>query len=66
MLQIIKTNILRPLLARVGTATSAALVMSLGTNPTIADQVAVGVMGVGLVIFDLVTSWVNRKAVTGK
>lgn len=61
----IKNNILLPLLGRVGTFVTAYLV-AVGAPEELAQQVAVGVSAIGLIIFDLMISWMNRKEVARK
>ena len=61
----IKNNILMPLLARVGTAVTAYLV-GLGAPEEPSQLVAVGVSAFGLILFDLMVSWINRKEVAQK
>lgn len=61
----IKNNILMPLLGRVGTFVTAWLVAT-GAPEELAQQVAIGVTAVGLIIFDLLVSWMNRKDVERK
>jgi len=61
----IKNNILMPLLGRVGTFVVALLVAN-GAPEELAQQVAVGVAAVGLIMFDLLISWMNRKSAVRK
>ena len=64
----IKNNILMPLLGRLGTFVTGWLIAA-GAPSELAQQVAIGVTAVGLILFDLLVSWMNRtetakKAVT--
>lgn len=61
----IRDNVLLPLLARVGTFVTAWLVMQ-GAPHELAQQVATGVVAIGLIIFDLMISWMNRKEAARK
>lgn len=58
----LKTNVLMPILARAGTATTVWLAVTLGADAKLAEQVAAGVIAFGLIMFDLLVSWMNRKA----
>lgn len=62
----IKTNLLLPVLSRVGTATSVWLAVTLGADAKLAEQVAAGVIAFGLIMFDLLVSWMNREAAIRK
>lgn len=62
MLETIRMHVLVPLMGRVGTATATAL-LPFGVHAALAQQVGIGVTAVGLVTFDLVTSYLNRRIV---
>jgi len=57
----IKRNFLLPVLARLGTVTATWL-LSTGITADHAQQIALGVTTVGLVIYDLIVDRLNRKA----
>lgn len=61
----IKNNVLMPLLGRIGTFVTAFLVAR-GAPEELAQQVAIGVSAVGLILFDLLISWMNRKEAAKK
>ena len=61
----IKNNILMPLLGRVGTFVTAYLVAQ-GAPHELATQVAAGVAAFGLIVFDLLIDWMNRKHAVAK
>lgn len=58
---VVKTNVLLPMVGRIGTA-SATVLVGYGINASHAEQVGVGVTAAGLIIFDLCLSWYGRKA----
>lgn len=60
MLDLVKDNVLKPLLTRVGMATTGWLV-GIGANSQHADWVATGVLGAGLITFDLMLAWLRKK-----
>lgn len=62
----IRQNILVPLLGRIGTAMTAYLVASVGAPEELSQQVAVGVVAAGLIIYDLMVDWMNRKSAVRK
>lgn len=64
MLELFKSNFLLPMLGRVGTAVGAAVV-TMGAQTEHANMVGVGAVGIGLVAFDLLSSWVIRKRAEG-
>lgn len=61
----IKENILKPLLGRVGSMVTGYLV-GLGAPEEQSQLVAVGVSALGLILFDLLISWMNRKSAQRK
>lgn len=60
-----RENVLMPALARVGTALTVWLVAQ-GVADDLARQVALGVVAVGLIAWDFVISWLNRRNVVVK
>lgn len=62
MLELFKQNVLYPLVGRVGTSASTALV-TMGVTQQHADWVQLGMIGVAGVAFDLVSSWVRRRSI---
>lgn len=60
MLDSVKYNILAPLLGRIGTMAATWLVANDISN-THAEHITLGLVAVGLVGFDLVSSWAARK-----
>lgn len=65
MFQLIKDNLLLPLLGRGGTAIATVLV-GYGVHADLAGQLAVGFTAAGLVAFDLAVSYFNRKRTSAK
>ena len=61
----VKENVLKPLLGKLGTAVTIYLVAK-GAPSELAQQVAMGVSAVGLILFDLLVDWMNRKAAARK
>lgn len=61
----IKNNVLMPLLGRLGTALTVWMVAK-GAPEELATQVATGVTALGLILFDLLVSWMNRKTAARK
>lgn len=60
MLKALRDNILLPLLTRLGTA-AGSLLMAWGVQQELAEQAILGVIALGLIAFDLVASYVNRR-----
>lgn len=60
MWDVVKINVVQPLLGKVGTAVATVLV-GYGVNADYAHQVAAGVLALGLIANDLVVDWVVRK-----
>lgn len=60
MLELLKTNVLFPLLGRIGTSTATVLV-GYGVHAPYAQQVGIGVTAFGLIVADLMVSYLNRK-----
>lgn len=65
MLELLKTNLVKPLAGRLGTA-AAAWLLTLGVSGPLAQQIAVGVTAVALLTADLVLSWIGRREVVNK
>lgn len=64
MWETIKTNVIWPLVGRIGTGTATVLV-GYGVNADHAAQVGIGVTAAGLIAFDLAISYLNRKRTRG-
>lgn len=59
----IRDNVLKPLLEKVGTATSSLLLLpGIPLQETLLDQVATGLIAFGLILFDIIVGVMNRKA----
>lgn len=65
MLELIKENVVKPLLTRVGSLTSGALV-AMGAQQDHANWLALGVLGGGLIIFDLTTAYLRKRNLVNK
>lgn len=60
MLDLMRVNVLMPLMSRLGTMTASILV-PFGVHAELAQQIGIGVTAAGLVIFDLTAAYLNRK-----
>lgn len=65
MLELFKENVLKPMLTRIGMLTTGWLV-GMGANQDHANWVALGVLGGGLVIFDLVMAYLRKRGIVAK
>jgi hypothetical protein len=61
----IKTNVVIPALHRVGTALTVWM-LSRGVPQDPAEQIATGVIALGLVLFDFFADWMSRRAAVAK
>lgn len=65
MFEAIKTHVVYPLFGRVGTGAATVLV-GYGVNATHAQQIGLGLAAAGLVVFDLLVGYLNRKAMANR
>lgn len=65
MLEALKTNLLYPVLGRLGTMAASALVTS-GVAQQHADAIGLGLTATALVGIDLISSWVRKQAIHNK
>lgn len=63
MLNTIKTNVLVPIMGRMGTATATWLMTTGIAERDYAHAVGAGVAAVGLIMADLLIGYLNRKSV---
>ena len=62
MKKFILYDLVRPTLTRVGAMVAGYLLASVGADPDLAQQIAVGITAAGLVLVDLI----SRKLVEGR
>lgn len=65
MLNLILTNVIYPLAGRLGTSTTAVLVTQ-GVSQQHADWLALGLMGLAGVAWDLGAAWLRKRSIVDK